>query len=348
MIQSAVQGIGSVFKTVFNSAAIVVNTTILAITKQFEWAIDGMATALDALPDSIVPDGWVDGLNEAGQELEDFNNGAILGLEELGQEIINTWSGEETKKAASDFNSIVKNKIIAPLKEAKEEIISLDNGMIEAPDIVEDTELSERQKYAEAYNSAYLAGVQARENAEIASIEEISAKQAEADAKRQASFIALGNTLQSTFKTAFDRTISDGENLFSALADSFKKMFIDQVTSMLAGLAVKGLLGGLTGGAGNVGGSLLGDLLGFATGTNYAPGGMAMVHERGQEVINLPQGSQVQPSYANNTTNNYNPTFNVYQQPGEDSQALARRLNDLSRQGFTNSGMQSYAFAGAQ
>ena len=34
----------------------------------------------------------------------------------------------------------------------------------------------------------------------------------------------------------------------------------------------------------------------FATGTNYAPGGMALVGERGPELVNLPRGSQVIPA----------------------------------------------------
>jgi hypothetical protein len=35
---------------------------------------------------------------------------------------------------------------------------------------------------------------------------------------------------------------------------------------------------------------------GFASGTNYAPGGMAVVGERGPELVNLPRGSQVVPN----------------------------------------------------
>jgi hypothetical protein len=34
----------------------------------------------------------------------------------------------------------------------------------------------------------------------------------------------------------------------------------------------------------------------FAVGTNYAPGGMALVGERGPELVNLPRGSQVVPA----------------------------------------------------
>jgi DNA-binding transcriptional MerR regulator len=36
---------------------------------------------------------------------------------------------------------------------------------------------------------------------------------------------------------------------------------------------------------------------GFANGTNYAPGGMALVGEKGPEIVNLPRGSQVIPNH---------------------------------------------------
>lgn len=41
-------------------------------------------------------------------------------------------------------------------------------------------------------------------------------------------------------------------------------------------------------------------LLGFADGTDYSPGGMAMVGERGREIVNLPRGSQVVPNHKMN------------------------------------------------
>jgi phage-related tail protein len=34
----------------------------------------------------------------------------------------------------------------------------------------------------------------------------------------------------------------------------------------------------------------------FADGTNFAPGGLALVGERGPELVNLPRGSQVIPN----------------------------------------------------
>ena len=36
--------------------------------------------------------------------------------------------------------------------------------------------------------------------------------------------------------------------------------------------------------------------LAFAGGTDYAPGGMALVGEQGPELVNLPRGSQVIPN----------------------------------------------------
>jgi hypothetical protein len=47
-----------------------------------------------------------------------------------------------------------------------------------------------------------------------------------------------------------------------------------------------------TGGVG-----IFGKLFGFAGGTDFAPGGMAVVGERGPEIVNLPRGSQVIPNH---------------------------------------------------
>ncbi|TBF08726.1 phage tail length tape measure family protein [Rhizobium ruizarguesonis] len=56
-----------------------------------------------------------------------------------------------------------------------------------------------------------------------------------------------------------------------------------------------GWLGGLLGGIKTTGGSTISafNTRGYADGTHYAPGGMAIVGERGPELVNLPQGSQV-------------------------------------------------------
>jgi hypothetical protein len=64
----------------------------------------------------------------------------------------------------------------------------------------------------------------------------------------------------------------------------------------------KDLPGRITGAIGNISSKVAGDIKGafhslhipgFATGTNFAPGGLALVGEQGPELIDLPRGSQV-------------------------------------------------------
>lgn len=57
-------------------------------------------------------------------------------------------------------------------------------------------------------------------------------------------------------------------------------------------------LGGGSSGAGGFGIPLPGSgpLPGFASGTSFAPGGWAMVGERGPELVNLPRGASVYPN----------------------------------------------------
>lgn len=75
---------------------------------------------------------------------------------------------------------------------------------------------------------------------------------------------------------------------------------IQQLMNMPSG-GFGGILSSLFGGGGFGSGwsgatGPWGKLPGFASGTNYAPGGMALVGERGPEIVNLPRGSQVIPN----------------------------------------------------
>lgn len=60
---------------------------------------------------------------------------------------------------------------------------------------------------------------------------------------------------------------------------------------------LSGILGGLFGGGGGSAGPILGGpgghVPGFASGTNSAPGGLAVVGERGPELMNVPRGAQI-------------------------------------------------------
>lgn len=88
-------------------------------------------------------------------------------------------------------------------------------------------------------------------------------------------------------------------NMASRLAEMFADRAFDDIWASLSGGAGGGF-GGLFGGAGGGGGGLFSGLLsmipGFAGGTDYAPGGLAMVGELGRELVRLPRGSQVIPN----------------------------------------------------
>ena len=86
------------------------------------------------------------------------------------------------------------------------------------------------------------------------------------------------------------------ETLGDAAVDSLKRILVEYAkASVLQGL---GRITG-TGTGTEIAGSFLGALIpGFATGTRNAPGGLAVVGERGPELVNLPKGSEVIPNFA--------------------------------------------------
>lgn len=97
----------------------------------------------------------------------------------------------------------------------------------------------------------------------------------------------------------FASSLSDGlANVFSNIVDGSKSAtdaigdLIKSLGQMALQAGFKALLGGIFGGGGGF------KLPFFANGTNSAPGGLAMVGERGPELVNLPRGSQVIPNSA--------------------------------------------------
>jgi len=98
----------------------------------------------------------------------------------------------------------------------------------------------------------------------------------------------------------FSDIVSGGENAEKALMNLTKRLADAALQAALLGDGpLAGLFGGGKAAGGGVGG-LIGGLLkfipGFAGGTRSAPGGLAMVGERGPELVNLPKGSQVIPN----------------------------------------------------
>lgn len=109
---------------------------------------------------------------------------------------------------------------------------------------------------------------------------------AESAASGEASFKSLGQAaLQGAAAVIRAKLI---ESVASVAADAFKKFgLLGFIGATIGGGAVIGLFNKLVSSI---------KVPGFALGTNYAPGGLALVGERGPELINLPRGSQVTPN----------------------------------------------------
>lgn len=129
---------------------------------------------------------------------------------------------------------------------------------------------------------------------------EMQAIQTRTDELNQ-SFESLGNSVSDAFKGMLTGAMSwkDGmRSLISSVIDQLWKLFVVQ---KIVGL-VSGALGGATGTPSSFSPTTSvtppsGFMPGFANGTSYAPGGMALVGERGPELVNLPRGSQVIPNH---------------------------------------------------
>lgn len=90
-------------------------------------------------------------------------------------------------------------------------------------------------------------------------------------------------------------TLGSIRNFASSLKSGDIVGIFESVLGLLEGI------GGITGGF-KIGGMQFGTgassrIPGFANGTNFAPGGLAWVGERGRELVNLPRGSQVVPNH---------------------------------------------------
>jgi hypothetical protein len=112
------------------------------------------------------------------------------------------------------------------------------------------------------------------------------------------SFKEVGMTVSDAFKGMLTGAMSwkDGmRSLIGSVIDQLWKLFVVQ---KIVGI-VSGALGGATGTTvkGFTQTTSVKPPPFFANGTTYAPGGMAVVGERGPELVNLPRGSQVIPNH---------------------------------------------------
>lgn len=133
------------------------------------------------------------------------------------------------------------------------------------------------------------------------------------------------------------RSVNDA---FAMMRDVFQSVIQDMIAALVRlGIqkAIVGLIGGLTGGGGLPGTAGGMDLRGFAKGTNYAPRGIALVGEKGPELVHFGGGEKVIPNHelagmmgggggGRSVTINLSGNFMDKQSMREASSQLARRL----------------------
>lgn len=170
----------------------------------------------------------------------------------------------------------------------------------------------------------------AAEQFAMAAVEANQLAEAQEEIKRTA------DEWRDTEKAALRGIVDDliaGKSAADAFAGALKK-----IGDKLLDMAFDGLFTGMFK---SNGGSFLGGLIpGFANGTNFAPGGVALVGERGPELVNLPRGSQVIPNHAisnpvasggwgrGSTVVNFSPQIDAR---GADSEGLVRVQQQLDR-----------------
>ena len=106
--------------------------------------------------------------------------------------------------------------------------------------------------------------------------------------------------LGDSFAQLFYNVGGGWKNMIDSMISSFK-MLVAQIAAKTVIFAILNVLSGGSGMIGKMAGSAIGGglkgFLGFAGGTNFAPGGLSLVGERGPELVNLPRGSQVIPNH---------------------------------------------------
>ncbi len=124
-----------------------------------------------------------------------------------------------------------------------------------------------------------------------------------------------------TFSSSFEQAIIEGEKLRDVL-----KGLLKDILAIIARKVVTEPLGAF------VSGGIDKLLPGFAGGTSNAPGGLALVGERGPEIVNLPAGSQVTP---NNELHGLGMTVNVDARGSTDPHATETAVRRAVRESIS-------------
>lgn len=133
--------------------------------------------------------------------------------------------------------------------------------------------------------------------AQIAELKNLAGAMAEAElatAKLRESYDFAKDTFKGFF-TDMKNELQNGASIWEAFGTAAANA-LQKIADRALDMALNGIFDMLFSAFGGGGGFLGGLFRGFATGTNYAPGGWAMVGERGPELVNLPGGAEVVPN----------------------------------------------------
>lgn len=101
--------------------------------------------------------------------------------------------------------------------------------------------------------------------------------------------------MRDTLKDAFVDLVARGKSFGDVLKGLLAKLLEMSASRLFDNLFPANKTGGFAGGGGGFLGGLFKGILGFANGTPNFAGGLARINERGGEIVNLPNGSQVIP-----------------------------------------------------
>ncbi|QXI63426.1 hypothetical protein CP157_01144 [Paracoccus marcusii] len=154
----------------------------------------------------------------------------------------------------------------------------------------------------------------------------------------------------------FDGVLSGARNLTDVF-DNIKASFANTLTDMAQNAmqsGLSGILGSVFGAidplAGALRGAGLNAIPAFAVGTNYAPGGLAQINERGGEIVNLPRGTQVIPhdlSKQMMQSRRENVSFHVTASFDQDAQPIIKSVVRREAQRAANQAVQGTGRASA-
>lgn len=287
-VREIAEKIGEVFQWVARQAA-----KLVGGIRGIKAEIASLAEVGSALADfdfAGARDAWNRG-QEAAVKIRQETEAAV---EKLVGGMATSQAGIQRRISAAfgDAGAESANKFVANFEEATKSgggrvKAAIDPMVAEAARIFEATRtpLEQYQAQIARLNELLAAGAinQDTYNRAVAQAQDAFSKAEQAGKQTENVFLSIGQTITQSIGSAFQGLIDGSKKVKDVLRD-----LLSQLSSMFINKAFQALFGGIFGGF---------KIPGFATGTNYAPGGLAWVGERGPELVNLPRGSQVIPNH---------------------------------------------------